>query len=158
MQVARAMRAAAANQIMMLAVNHPLKSRPHDMSVCHEKRHRDRERERLRSVGRNNCYTHAGACWGRYTLEFGFRPEGRGGGVARASYPKGGRELCTCDSARRTHYGTTGLPNTEARASSTARGRSSRWRVCLCSCVQDRRGVSHSTALKRGSRGSGTLR
>ena len=67
MQVARAMRAAAANQIMMLAVNHPLKSRPHDMSVCHEKRHRDRERERLRSVGRNNCYTH-GACWGRYTL------------------------------------------------------------------------------------------
>ena len=48
--------------------------------------------------------------------------------------------------------------NTEARASSTPRGRSSRRRVCLCSCEQDRRGVSHSTALKGGSRGSGTLR
>ena len=35
---------------------HPLKSRPHDMSACHEKRHRNRERERLRSVGRNNCW------------------------------------------------------------------------------------------------------
>ena len=41
---------------------HPLKSRPHDMSVCHEKRHRDRERERLGSVGRNSRYTH-GASW-----------------------------------------------------------------------------------------------
>ena len=35
-----------------------VKSRPHDMSVCHEKRHWDRERERLRSVRRNKCYTH----------------------------------------------------------------------------------------------------
>ena len=65
---------------------HPLKSRPRGMSVCHEKRHRDREREHLRSTRRNKCYTH-GACWGRYTLEFGLwaRPWGAGGGVARAS-------------------------------------------------------------------------
>jgi hypothetical protein len=76
------------------------------MSVCHEKRHRDRERERLGSVGRNNRYTH-GACWGRYTLEFDLGSDWSAGGrgVARASYPKGGRKLCSCDSARRTHYG-----------------------------------------------------
>ena len=52
---------------------------------------------------------------------------------------------------RRRQGGAIGLPNTEARASSAPRGRSSRRRVCLCSCVQDRRGVSHSTALKGGS-------
>ena len=37
---------------------HPLRSRPRGMSVCHEKRHRDREREHLRSTRRNKCYTH----------------------------------------------------------------------------------------------------
>ena len=33
------------------------------MSVCHEKRHRDRERKHLRRSRRKKCYTH-GACWG----------------------------------------------------------------------------------------------
>ena len=79
---------------------HPLKSRPHDMSVCHEKRHRDRERERLRSVGRNNCYTHR-CVLGSLHSRIWVLDRRAGGGVARASYPKGGRELCTCDGARR---------------------------------------------------------
>ena len=47
-------------------------SPPRHVSVCHEKRHRDHERERLRSVRRNKCYTHC-ACWGRYTVSFGFQ-------------------------------------------------------------------------------------
>ena len=71
---------------------HPLKSRPRGMSVCHEKRHRDRERERLGSVGRNYHYTH-GASWGRYTREFGFRPDGCGG-VLRA--PHSPRAAANC--------------------------------------------------------------
>jgi hypothetical protein len=55
--------AAAAGRCGYMPTNrqtHPLKYRSHDMSVCHEKRHRDRERERLRSVRRNK--------WGRNTL------------------------------------------------------------------------------------------
>ena len=64
---------------------HPLKSRPRGMSVCHEKRHRDREREHLRSTRRNKCYTH-GACWGCLPPDVGFSPTQRGGrSVARAS-------------------------------------------------------------------------
>jgi hypothetical protein len=75
------------------------------MSVCHEKRHWDRERERLGSVGRNNCYTH-GACWGRYrdsNKSIWGLTGGPGGCCARliSQLPKGGRKLCTCDSARR---------------------------------------------------------
>jgi len=46
---------------------HPLKSHPRGMFVCHEKRHRDREREHLRSARRNKCYTH-GACFGGGSL------------------------------------------------------------------------------------------
>ena len=64
---------------------HPLKSRPRGMSVCHEKRHRDREREHLRSTRRNKCYTHTVRV-GVVTLwNLGCDRGWAGGSVARAS-------------------------------------------------------------------------